>query len=198
MREILYRQAVLAVDVDGDPETGRRVYGRLVPYGVEAKVTTESGRSYYERVEFGAFKRSIRERGDKVKLLVAHDETRLPIGRATHLEERQDGLYGEFLISETSLGNDALTALRDGLVDSFSIGFRSIKSHPEYTDRSRSGLPTTVRTEAALLEVSLTAFPVFAGAKVSGLRSRRSTEVRSISRTEALRRLTAMRTPKEK
>jgi Escherichia/Staphylococcus phage prohead protease len=160
---------------------GRRVYGRLVPFGQVAEVSDGAGR-YKERFAPGSFRRSIAERGAKIRLLVGHDDRRLPIGKATLLEERVDGLFGEFLVAATRDGDDALAAIAAGLVDSFSIGFRPIKS-----DYDADGV--TVRTEVALREVSLVTFPAYEGAAIAGVRS----DSRQLPRAAALRRLTHLR-----
>lgn len=157
MAELLIRRTDLRMAKDG-----RTVFGLCVPYGVDT-VINESFGSITERFERGSFARSIRERGSKVKLMLNHERRKLPVGRATLLEERSDGLYGEFLVSDTADGRDALTLVRDEVVDSFSIGFRPL--------RNRMDGDVTVRVEAALHEVSLVAFPAYEGALIGGVRS---------------------------
>ena len=154
---ILYRSTELRAADDG-----RNVYGCCVPYGVETEIQ-ELGRRYTERFAPGAFSRSIRERGSKVRLLVSHNTRTLPIGKATELYEQPDGLRASFAIAATRDGDDALELVRSGTVDSFSVGFRPIR------DRQENGV--TVRVEAALYEVSLVGFPAYPGALVGGVRS---------------------------
>lgn len=156
---LLYRLANL------DPSTieGRTVHGVLVPYGEPADIE-EGGRRYTEVFERGAFSRSIRERSHKLRLFTQHDTRRLPIGRPTELEERDDGLHGAFVISETRDGDDALTAIRDGLAGGFSVGFRPVRNSHDKNNVMR-------RVEAALIEVSLVSEPAYAGALVAGVRS---------------------------
>ena len=127
----------------------------------------------------GSFSRSIAERGHKVKLLAQHDHRRFPIGKATSLVEQDDGLYGAFAIPATREGDDVLTLIHDGVFDSFSVGFRSIR------DRVRDGV--TVRLEAALVEVSLVACPAYEGAAIKGIRA--AQPFNRISRSVAERRL---------
>jgi len=148
---------------DLTPGAGRPVYGVAIPYGQVAEVSDGDGFSYLERFEFGACSRTIRERGSKVKLLALHDHRRFPIGKATSLTERSDGLHGEFAIPETREGDDVLTLIRDGVLDSFSIGFRGIR------ERTEGGV--RVRTEVALIEVSLVGLPAYEGALVGRVRS---------------------------
>ena len=60
-------------------------------------------------------------------------------------------------IPQTREGDDApWTLVRDGVLDSFSVGFVPIRD-------TRDG-DVLVRTEAALREVSLVGFPAYAGA----------------------------------
>lgn len=155
--QTLYRAAELT------PGSGRTVFGTVVPYGQVAEVSDGYGEPYRERFEFGAFGRSIRERGNKVRLFTGHETRKLPIGRAVELEEQRDGLHAAFEIAATRDGDDALELVRSGTVDAFSIGFRGI--------RERTEGRVVVRTEAALMEVSLVGLPAYAGAAVAGVRS---------------------------
>src|SRR5437773_762093 len=112
----------LAVRDSGD---GRTLFGVVAPFGTPARVS-DGGPMYKEQFERGAFARTIRERGDSIRLNVAHDGARrLPIGRATLLREDAAGLYGEFKVSKTTAGEEALELARDGAV-SFSVGFQPI------------------------------------------------------------------------
>lgn len=157
MSDILFRSSA-----DLTAGDGRTVFGRVVPYGQVAEVSDGAG-PYLERFDFGSFGRSIRERGAKVKLMTGHDHRRLPVGRAVELDERQDGLHAAFAIAQTRDGDDALELVRSGTVDAFSVGFRGI--------RQKFDGDVVVRTEAALLEVSLVGVPAYPGAAIAGVRS---------------------------
>lgn len=148
------------------------MYGTVVPYGQVAEVS-DGGRPYRERFEFGAFDRSIRERGNKVRLFDSHNTRRLPIGKAIELREHQDGLHAAFEIAATRDGDDALELVRSGTVDAFSIGFRGI--------RERHDGHVVVRTEVALMEVSLVGLPAYAGAAIAGVRSQSLVIPRSVA-----------------
>mgnify|MGYP001333703123 CR=1 FL=1 len=152
-------------DADGEKAgTGRVVFGRLAPYGQIAIVPGDSPSTVRRlRFERGAFARTIAERADKIRLYAEHVTTTMPLGRVAYLEERDDGLYGGFELAETSAGNDALTLVKSRAIDSFSVGFRVLRSHME------GGVE--VVTEARLQEVSLVASPALEGAKVQGVLS---------------------------
>ncbi|POY04859.1 HK97 family phage prohead protease [Mycobacterium kansasii] len=171
---ICYRNAELT------PGEGRTVYGTVVPYGEEITVRDFDG-EYRERFAPGAFERSIRERGHKLKLLVSHTSiTRYPVGRAVELREERFGLFAAFDIARTKDGDEALDNINAGVVDSFSVGFRPIR------DRRENGV--VVRVEAALIEVSLTGTPAYPGAEIAGVRS----ESLVIPRSLAIARLSLL------
>jgi HK97 family phage prohead protease len=172
---ILYRDVVGAeLRADGD---GRTIHGICVPYEQVSRIG-EYGQEYDEKFVHGAFARSIAERGHKVKLMAQHDYRRFPVGRATSLVERSDGLYGAFSIPNTRDGDDILELVRSGTLDSFSIGFMPVRT-------TREG-DVTVRHEASLREVSLVGMPAYPGAEIAGVRASGAPH---IPRAEAERRL---------
>lgn len=154
--EIKFRSAELT------PGTGRTIFGIAVPYGQVTEIN-EFGSQFLERFEYGAFSKSIRERGHKVKLLTSHNARALAIGRAVDLVEKPDGLHASFEVAETRDGDEALELVRSGTVDSFSVGFSLMRERVD-------GDVRTV-TEAILREVSLVNFPAYEGAVVGGVRS---------------------------
>ena len=167
---ILYRSAELTAG------TGRQVYGLAVPYNSTITVNEGNGSSFRERFEPGVFTRSIRERGHKVKLLTSHDTRKLAVGRAAELREDTSGLFASFDVARTRDGDELLELVTAGVIDSFSIGFQSI--------RDRRDGDVVVRVEAALWEVSAVNFPAYEGAVIAGVRSQHT-----IPRAVAERRL---------
>jgi HK97 family phage prohead protease len=133
-----------------------------MPYEKTATVS-DGAAPYRERFQYGAFTRSIAERGNKIRLFTGHEVNRLPIGRATQLREAWDGLHAEFLVAKTRDGDDALALVAAEIADAFSVGFKPIK---EYDDHG-----VIVRTEAALMEVSLVGIGAYESAQVAGIRS---------------------------
>ena len=178
MSEPILRRDILGAELRAD-ETGRVIYGCCVPYNQRAEID-DLGGTYTEMFIRGSFQRSIAERGGKVKLMACHDARRWPVGKAVALDERDGGLYGSFHVPSTREGDDVLTLVRDGVLDSFSIGFRPVRN------RRENGV--VVRVEAALHEVSLVAMPAYEGAAVAGIRAA-SQPLHRISRELAERRL---------
>lgn len=157
MSQITRAFADLSVRADRE---GRTVTGIVVPFDTVARVS-DGGPSYDEKFQRGSFAKTIRERGDRVKLLYQHN-SREPIGRATLLREDVSGLYGEFRVSAVPDGDRALELIRDGVLDSFSVGFAPVK------DEKRDGV--TVRTEVALREASVVTFAAYETARIQSLR----------------------------
>lgn len=167
MTEYIHRSTRTWEDFEPDLEVrsagdGRTVTGIVVPFGREATVS-DGGPSYKEQFRRGAFAQTINVGAKRVKLLEQHNAARWPLGRATLLREDAAGLYGEFRIAPTDDGERALTLLKEGALDSFSVGF-SPRKH--ITEKG-----VTVRTEVHLREVSLVTFPAYEDALVSGVRS---------------------------
>jgi len=127
--------------------------GRAVPYGVE--------------IEIGGVRESFARDAFSVDdvigkpLAYRHNE---PVGIITGAENREDGLYIDFDIVNTTLGRDAATLARTGASRGLSVGFNPIKS--AWT-KTRDAVQ---HMSAALQEVSLTPYPAYATAGVSAIR----------------------------
>ncbi len=160
MTDVLSRAFAGDLQVRADAE-GRTVTGIVVPFDVEARVS-DGGKPYTEMFARGAFRRTIQHKGDRVKLLMQHN-SREPVGRATLLREDPEGLYGEFRISNVPSGDHAIELVRDGVIDSFSVGFAPVR-------HEKRGA-VVVRTEVALREASLVTFPAYEDARVGGIRA---------------------------
>lgn len=86
--------------------------------------------TYGDMVMPGAFTKTIAERGpsgsNRIKYLWQHD-SRKPVGKFTLLKEDSVGLYFEADMSEASAGKDAMTLIKEGILNEHSIGYRSIQ-----------------------------------------------------------------------
>lgn len=91
------------------------------------------------------------------------------IGKVIADEESPEGWKPRARISETSLGNDAMTLLRDGVIGSFSIGFEDIESTFDPDTN------TVTRHKVKVREVSLVPIPAYAGAAITEVREAVST-----------------------
>jgi hypothetical protein len=145
----LETRAEMSVRIES--EETRTVTGIAVPYETEAHgevfardaVTLEPG----------------------AKLFWQHEE---PIGLITHGEHTDEGFVVTARVSETSLGNDVMTMLRDGVIDKFSVGFQ-LRNY-EMVDGIRRV------TDALVREVSAVVFPWYGTANITGVRTEQNSE----------------------
>jgi phage head maturation protease len=152
----------LAVRDDGD---GRTLVGPVLPWGVEARVV-DRGRLVVEVFERGALAGTDPGR---VPLTATHprDAGTLPIGRTLAIEERADAAWGEWLVSDTLLGNEVLALARDAVPLGLSIGFEEVPGGSRWSaDRQR-----VTRVRATLDHIAVVRVPAYAGAGVVGVRS---------------------------
>lgn len=114
-------------------------------------------------IEQGAFAKTIRERGDRVKVLWQHSDA---LGVPIHLEEDSTGLFTRSRISKTTLGDDALTLMKDGVVDQMSIGFSIPNGKAEFES---DGWTRRIK-EVKLFEYSAVTFPANEQAVVTSVK----------------------------
>lgn len=100
----------------------------------------------------GAFDETLAS-GRKVKFLFAHDQSQV-LGTALSIKAEDRGLFGRFKISRTRLGEDVHTLLKDGALDSFSIGYFP----EEFEFDPDTG--TRILKKIDLLEASVVAIPM--------------------------------------
>lgn len=125
--------------------------------------------SYADIVAPGAFKKTLREHKAKNRLpalLWQHDPSS-PIGVYESMSEDETGLYVKGKLSDTQLGREAYTLLKDGALSGLSIGF---SVYPKGFDVNEK---TGVRTLNAinLWETSLVTFPANDAARVTGIKA---------------------------
>lgn len=136
-----------------DPAT-REVEGIAVPWGEIANIG-----NFTESMERGAVKNS-----DDAQLWWRHRE---PIGLIVENRDEDAGWFIRAKISETTLGNDAHTLARDGVVKKFSIGFDPVTWE---TESREDGTVHVRHTEIRVGEVSLVPLPAYLGADVTNVR----------------------------
>ncbi len=148
----------LEIRAEGD---GRTIRGIAVPYNRAQKINNE----LTEMFSPGAFRNQLDKPG-KVRLTRDHQAHGGDIiGRAHVLRDDAAGLYGEWRVSDTAVGNDTLALIRDGALDELSIGFRAGR-HLRMADG------TVNRTSAHLFEVAIVAAGAYGqAATVSGVRA---------------------------
>ncbi len=142
----------VTAEIDADP-----VAGSFTGYASVFGIADLSG----DLVEKGAFAASLAKRGaGGVKLLFQHDPTE-PIGVWTTLREDDRGLYVEGrLMTDVARAREVLSLMRAGALDGLSIGFTTVKAHPDAATGYRR------IAEADLWEISIVTFPMLPHARV--------------------------------
>ena len=107
--------------------------------------------------EPGSFAKTIKESGDRVRLLWQHDRYE-PIGKILELREDEKGLHIRAKLSDTSRGRDALALLRDAALDEMSVGIDPIRWEMEQDENDPRAEPTRRLQEVRLPEISLVTF----------------------------------------
>ena len=146
---------------------GRTVHGIIVPWDTPTRVFDHLGptgrpAAYQEAVARGAFPEAVAN-PERIKFLGHHDKRSNPLGRASVIRDDAAGLYGEFLVSRTTAGDEVLELIKDGALDAFSASFVPVDSV------SRGDV--YVRTRGHMTETSIVTFPAYPGALVGGVRS---------------------------
>jgi HK97 family phage prohead protease len=88
----------------------------------------------------------------------------VPFDRTARVSDGGPSYMEGFHVSKTAAGDEALELLRDGALDSFSVGFSPIQ-------HVRDNEKTVWRTEVGLREASLVTFPAYEGALIGGVRA---------------------------
>lgn len=100
----------------------------------------------------GAFDKTLATNAAQVKILWQHKQDQ-PIGRPVVMRTDENGLYVEGKVSDTALGRDAKTLMKDGVINSMSIGFITKES-----DYNNDGV--RLIKELELVEFSLVTYPM--------------------------------------
>lgn len=143
---------------------------------------------YLTAMKPGAFRKTLRERGDRIPLLWQHDPY-TPIGKPTELKEDKTGLsFKADVVTDTRAGSEAMALLRAETPLGMSFGFQTIKSRPyeeaddEHLDWSSAPVWAkggkdkdarewlTIIEEVRLWEISLVTFPANESAAISSIR----------------------------
>ncbi len=113
----------------------------------------------------GAFTKSIQEAfpAGKIKILWQHYE---PLGMPLEMREDNYGLFVKGKVSKTTLGNEALELMKDGVVSSMSIGFNIPYGKSEIGEDGIRHI-----REVKLKEFSPVTFPANEAAIITGVKA---------------------------
>lgn len=157
---------------DGD---GRTLVGYAARFNSDTVINSWEGQ-FIERIAPGAFKRTLKNNGDRVKILFNHGMDPSigdkPLGRATVMREDAQGLYVEVPLSRTSYNNDLIALLEDGAIDGMSFRFSVPEGGDAWEQPKRKGqLPVRTLNEVKLAELGPVTFPAYQST-TAGVRSR--------------------------
>lgn len=103
-------------------------------------------------IEKGAYTKTLNENKERIKFLWQHRMDK-PLGKVMDISQDDRGVPFSAKISDTALGNDAKTLIKDGVLNEFSVGFMPIK-YEEKTD-SKGRYDGLIIREVKLYEFSL-------------------------------------------
>jgi HK97 family phage prohead protease len=165
MAETIRREFAVTLSRAGADQ--RTLGGCCVPYNRATTVSDDRVSMYREMFAPGCFGRQLAGTTvSRIALKYRHGEGLLDtVGRATQLDERDDGLWGMFRVFEGVVGDQALVLVDEGLLTGLSVS-----GVPMRTTKTADG--TVVRERLHLTEISLCEQPAYSDALVSVRRSR--------------------------
>lgn len=162
--------AELEFRADQDGPTLGTLEGYAAVFNSDTLIDSWEGR-FVERMAPGAFKKTLKERGDKIKVLFNHgfdpsigDK---PLGKPRSMVEDDNGLRVEVPLDDTTYNRDLVASLRSGALDGMSIRFSVARE--EIEDDAEP--PVRTVREAKLYEFGPVTFPAYE-ATTAGVRGR--------------------------
>lgn len=142
-------------------------------------------------IEKGAFKRTIgnwkKSKGRKHNLLDSHGHGTIfsVLGDLLEAEENDEGVLGQWGFLAGDRGDAAYTLVKNGNVDSLSIGYETVRVRTPSMEEAKGGIWRFIQ-ELKWLETSLVLFPMNPGATVESVKSllARGTAITDLERKE--------------
>jgi HK97 family phage major capsid protein/HK97 family phage prohead protease len=151
--------------------------GHFARFGEWTEIDSVWEGRFLERLDPGAFKKTITENRNGMRVLFQHGQDPQvgdkPLGPIRELREDEDGVYYEVPLLDTSYNRDLEPGLRAGLYGAsfrFSVVKEEFDSKPKRSDYNPDGLPERTIKEARVMEFGPVTFPAYAGA-TAGVRS---------------------------
>lgn len=138
---------------------------------------------FVERIAPGAFSKTLKDRGEKVKVLFNHGfDPQIgdkPLGKPRTMEERARGLWVEVPLDDTSYNRDLIASLRSGALDGMSFRFSVVREEIDDADE----VPIRTLREVKLYEFGPVTFPAYE-ATTAGVRAREAYQAWRTTHTE--------------
>jgi HK97 family phage prohead protease len=141
---------------EGEPA---RLSGHFVVFDTFTEIASAWEGNFMERIAPGAARKTIRENGGNIKLLLEHGQDptvgQKPLGRFTDLREDETGVFYDAELYDSDYVRELLPALRDGQYGA-SFRFRVIREewndNPDPSDDNPRGLPERTIKEMSIAE----------------------------------------------
>lgn len=130
--------------------------------------------SYGDVIQPGAFTKTIQERKSKIRVLWNHDSSAPPVGKLIDISEDAYGLKIRAQLSSTPRGQEIAQLMRDGVIDSMSIGYTTVKHAYEQCDDL--GREVRLLQELKLYEFSPVNFPANEAATITQVKRQHEAE----------------------
>lgn len=130
--------------------------------------------SYGDIIQPGAFTKTIQERRGKIRVLWNHDSFAPPVGKLLDISEDGYGLKIKAQLSSTPRGQEIAQLMRDGVIDSMSIGYTTIRH--DYEQRDDLGREVRNLREVKLYEFSPVNFPANEAASITQVKRQHEAE----------------------
>lgn len=171
----------LEVRETGDEGSMPTLHGYFLRFNEWTEIDSLFEGRFMERIAPGAAKKTLAQRGDKVKILFNHGHDP-SIGEKAltdpGLKEDETGVHYEGELFDTSYNRDLVPGLRTGQYGAsfkFSVVSEEIDQEPERSDENPDGIPERTITEIKLYEGGPVTFPAYDGA-TAGVRCRSLTD----------------------
>lgn len=146
--------------------------------------------SYGDVIAKGAFKSTLgdwKKKKSMPKMLLQHggwgisDRDGLPVGKWEEMQEDDHGLLvkGRLINLDTEAGKSLYGAMREGVLDSMSIGYRA----KEFSMGTKPDEPRRTLKKVDLVEVSIVTFPANDQATVTSIKSLSEATIREFERS---------------
>lgn len=162
--------ALARAEVNGD---GNTLAGFAAVTDTWTEIDSVFKGTFRERIQPGAFKKTITENGDRVKVLFNHGMDpqigSKPLGKPVVIEERDGGLWTETPLDHTSYNADLKELLRSGALDGMSFQFDVLGE--SWDMDTEDGTDERTITEVKLYEFGPVTWPAYE-TTTAGIRSK--------------------------
>lgn len=162
---------------DDDSGSGRTMFGHFAVFDEWTEINSIFEGRFLERIAPGAFRDTLRDRRDKIRVLYDHGHDpsigNKPLAAPDVLREDKTGAYYEAELFDESYVNQLLPALRAGQLGAsfrFRVSDEAWHEPKRATSRNPDKLPERSITSIDLFEFGPVTFPAYDSA-TSGVRS---------------------------